>query len=132
VKNVIKKQILLEEIKIKTRRALAVIAQTPSLGKQKYGWSKYGGARHGLVKHSGDWYCQVCGEHQPDSLPAYMFSIDGGDNREFVRLCSVCQNKIGNESISSFKKLKEKIDIENQMNKKVVWGIYGQKKSNKR
>jgi len=64
-----------------------------SLTKKMYGWTKYGGARKGIVKETLDtWYCQICAEEQTLGLPAYMIHI--GD-RDFIRICSKCFNKLG-------------------------------------
>lgn len=61
------------------------------LGKESYGWSKYGGGMHGLVGDEGDWFCQLCGEEQPEESPKYMLPMDG-TKREFLRVCSVCKH----------------------------------------
>jgi len=61
--------------------------------RMMYGWSKYGGARHGLVKHNGEWTCQICGETFPSEIPAYMFCWDIENLREFLRICGMCENK---------------------------------------
>lgn len=77
-----------------------------TISKMKYGWSKYGGARHGLVKQGGVWYCQSCGEEQPDELAAYMMCVDNGDFREFIRLCYPCENTVKKLDIQIFEELK--------------------------
>lgn len=75
------------------------------LSKMKYGWTKYGGARYGLVRHKGDWFCQCCGNEHPETLPAYMFSADNGANREFIRLCAICENIAKQNHIKDLKTL---------------------------
>ena len=93
-----------------------------TLSKAKYGWSKYGGARHGLVKQGGQWYCQACGEEQPDNLPAYMMCIDNGGFREFIRLCSVCEHTVKKLDIKIFQELKRILKKESEWKKyKVIF-----------
>lgn len=70
---------------------------------QKYGWTKYGGGNHGLVKEGLDeWYCQTCGRKQVKGLPSYMLPFDSKYDRNFVRICSNCQNKLEVSKIEGF------------------------------
>lgn len=94
-----------------------IVEKSISVTRAQYGWSKYGGARHGLVRHSGDWYCQACGKKQPDELPAYMFCLDVGEYREFIRLCASCQNIVKNKGIESLQELVKEVDVANQNEK---------------
>lgn len=64
--------------------------KTRIINKMKYGWSKYGGPSKGLVKKQLDyWSCQSCGDQLTIGLPVFMFPFDGKD---FLRICSDCQN----------------------------------------
>lgn len=54
-------------------------------------WSKYGGGEYGLDKEKLDkWYCQACGEEQPEGLHGFMLASPAGG---YVRICAVCFNK---------------------------------------
>ena len=59
--------------------------------KLKYGWSKWGEPNYGLVQKNltDEWYCQCCNRQQSSHLPSFMFEFG---EREFVRICSLCQN----------------------------------------
>lgn len=64
-----------------------------SISKMKYGWSRYGGPNHGLVKEElPEWYCQGCGKLQAKGLPSYMLPMMDLRDRDFVRVCSQCEN----------------------------------------
>lgn len=91
-----------------------------TLNKAKYGWSKYGGARHGLIKQGGRWYCQACGEEQPSIFPAYMLCVDNGEFRDFIRLCSACENIVKTKNIKNFLILKKRVT------KTSIWKKYEQ------
>jgi len=86
------------------------IIKTVSITKMMYGWTKYGGRNYGIVKHGGGWFCQACGEKQPKEAPAYMFCMDNGKFREFVRLCSCCENVVKVKKVVNFQKLKEIVE----------------------
>ena len=60
-------------------------------GKKKFGWSKYGGGNFGLYGGNlqEEWFCQACGEKQPNALPPYKAEII---LRNYVRICSKCFN----------------------------------------
>jgi hypothetical protein len=60
-------------------------------GKVRYGWSKFGGGFFGMVKNEGDWFCQSCGQVQPEEFPQYMVPLDKTE-RDFLRICSVCKH----------------------------------------
>ena len=60
-------------------------------GKIRYGWSKFGGGFFGMVKNEGDWFCQACGQKQPEEFPQYMIPTDKNE-RDFIRICSVCKH----------------------------------------
>ena len=62
------------------------------INKAKYGWSKWGRNNNGLVDEdiTEEWNCQACGEMQTDELPPFMYEVS---KREYIRICSVCQNK---------------------------------------
>ena len=62
------------------------------INKAKYGWSKWGSNNNGLVDEeiTEEWNCQACGEMQTDELPPFMYEVS---DREYIRICSVCQNK---------------------------------------
>lgn len=75
------------------------------LSQMKYGWTKWGGPRHGLVKHRGKWSCQICSREHPDSMPAYMFNVDNGDFREFIRVCAICHNTAKKKKIKKLQVL---------------------------
>lgn len=70
----------------------------------KYGWSKYGSSNFGLVKQNitEDWTCQACGERQEINLPSFMFEFL---EREFIRICSKCQNNKITNSITTLDSL---------------------------
>lgn len=68
--------------------------------KLKYSWSKHGGGRHGILKESLDfWNCQSCGQQQSRDLPTYMFPLN---SRDYLRICSTCQNLMMKHDISVF------------------------------
>jgi len=93
------------------------IIETISITKMMYGWSKYGGKNYGVVKHNGGWFCQTCGAEQPKSVPSYMFCTDNGGFREFVRLCSCCENLVKEKKIKNYQELKEIV------RKREVWEV---------
>lgn len=54
-------------------------------------WSKYGGGEYGLDKEKLDkWYCQACGQEQPEGLHGFMITFPGGG---FARVCASCFNR---------------------------------------
>lgn len=89
-----------------------------NINKMKYGWTKYGGARHGLVKHRGEWTCQACAADHPDSLPAYMFNVDNGAFREFIRICAPCYK------IAKVEKIKDLIKLIRRVRRRKHWYDY--------
>lgn len=72
----------------------------------KYGWSKYGDPNFGLVQRNltEEWACQSCSEAQDNHLPSFMFEFM---EREFIRICSKCQNLKIKNNVSTFDKLIE-------------------------
>ncbi len=68
------------------------ILEIKAINKAKYGWSKYGGANYGLVTQEihNTWYCQTCGEEQPEAIKPYMYEYFP---RDYIRICSICYSK---------------------------------------
>lgn len=62
------------------------------INKEKYGWSKYGGGNHGLVTQDihESWFCQTCGEEQPEAIKPYMYEYFP---RDYIRICPICYAK---------------------------------------
>lgn len=80
--------------------------------RQRYGWTKYDGGFSGLEKEKGLWFCQACGQQQPEEVPRYLMpAISGIEAREWVSICSVCKHKLGKRRIS-YQKLIRIIRIE--------------------
>lgn len=71
----------------------------------KFSWSKWGRVTTGLEIEGRpkDWHCQVCGEHQPFGIEAFLFSIA---DKEFLRICSICQHVRVIRMVSRFHRLK--------------------------
>ena len=82
--------------------------------RQKYGWSKYGGANHGLVKEElPEWFCQGCGQKQVRGLPSYMIPMTLVDDRNFVRVCSKCENLLWFRQVEKhFANLKRLLELQ--------------------
>lgn len=60
------------------------------------GWSKWGGSQGNIVKEKihDHWFCQSCGDEQPESLSPYMIQLvpEAG---EYFRVCAKCLNNRG-------------------------------------
>lgn len=82
-----------------------VVVAKITINKMKYGWSKYGGGRYGLVQSKADdWVCQACGDTQHKELPSFMIPF-GVSLREFMRICSSCQNIKQNNGLTEIREL---------------------------
>lgn len=64
-------------------------ADNPLKGKKSGKWSKFGGSVSGLIKEriNDVWYCQVCGNEQPEELQPFLLPIGIG---EYIRVCASC------------------------------------------
>ena len=74
------------------------------INKLKYGWSKYGDPNFGLIQKdlTKDWTCQSCAQIQALHLPHFLFEFI---DREFIHICSKCQNLVIRYSIIDFQVL---------------------------
>jgi len=83
-----------------SNRYYVATTTTVVTNKLKYSWSKYGGKRNGILKGKLDfWSCQSCGQQQSRDLPSYMFPFT---SRDYLRICSTCQNLTLKHNIDSF------------------------------
>lgn len=87
-----------------TYRNMHISRVTLTHTRMMYGWSKHGGPNQALVKQSGDWCCQCCGQQQTEELNAYMFEMDLG-MREFFRICAKCKKVALEHNVHNFFKL---------------------------
>jgi len=70
----------------------------------------------GLTERTPEWVCQVCGDMQPEAIDPFVLPIT---DREFLRICSLCERIRFENSITTFEIL---IEIRR---KKDQFKIYG-------